>query len=535
MTDPSADSGAHGRPTSYLHRACLNCRRRKIRCDGERPICRRCRLQPPRSLTPCKYSHAPVGGASSPQLQEMVEAMQNRIHELELLTGQDPSQVFLTEPYSTRLQPVETESDNWDNRVPFFGTPSPIEEPAELTGTLMDIFFHHFSRHQFFFLDPTQFEQSATSRPDLLPRSLLNAVALWANRVSANPITIADSTYSEDELLARTLYHVAREITSLEASPQRMLHMIQAEVLLSFYYLDSGRLLEGNYHRAGATSLAFSAGLHQLGSSAQGRHAPSMFLETRIPAQMDTVSKREMIDCFWSVVILNNYCVAVSDVPSSIPRDAQISTPWPTHLPNITSPLPFIDGNEVAGHSPLTLLAKASMQLGHAIGVSARNPGPTQTSEFWAIDSGLENFRSHLPSIDIAAPTDQVSLVTHALVNAAILRLHSPRDGAYAGAQAKCLTAASCVAGRLLDARLSEWEHADPILGTLLAAVADVLIANIPHAPQAAADLHTVLSAMRTLARRSPLIQKYLVATERRYTSAQQSLDLSLFRDLFQN
>ncbi|KAF7362762.1 hypothetical protein MVEN_00625800 [Mycena venus] len=99
----------------------------------------------------------------------------------------------------------------------------------------------------------------------------------------------------------------------------------------------------------------------------------------------------------------------------------------------------------------------------------------------------------------------------------------------------KCLTAASCVVGRLLNARLSEWEHADPILGTLLAAVADVLIANLPHTPQATADLHTVLSAMRTLARRSPLIQKYLVATEQRYMSAQQSLDLSLFRDLFQN
>lgn len=198
----------------------------------------------------------------------------------------------------------------------------------------MDIFFHHFSRHQFFFLDRTQFEKSATSRPDLLPRGLLNAVALWANRVSVNTIPIADSTYSEDELLAGTVYHVAREITAVEASPQRMLYMIQAEVLLSLYYLDSGHLLEGNYHRAGATSLAFSAGLHQLGSSTQGRYAPSVFLDTRIPVQMDNLSKREMIDCFWSVVILNNYCVAASDVPSSIPRDVPISTPWPTASSN---------------------------------------------------------------------------------------------------------------------------------------------------------------------------------------------------------
>ncbi|KAJ7828742.1 hypothetical protein B0H14DRAFT_3718410 [Mycena olivaceomarginata] len=557
MTESPGDSGSRGRPASYLHKACLNCRRRKIGCDGERPICRRCRVQPPRSLTPCTYSHTPVGGGVSPQLEEVMESMQNRIHELEhqleLLSGQDPSKVFLREPYSNRSnQPLqeqhlatgESESDTWDNPMQFFGTPSPIEvgssnEPLELTEALIDIFLRHFSRHPFFFLDPTHFQQSALL-PDIFPRGLLIAVALWASRVSTNPL--ADSRYSEEELLSRTVHHVARDVATGAASPQRILHMIQSEVLLSLYYLDSGRLSESNYHRAGATSLAFSAGLHQLGASA---HNPtSAVQDARISVQMGAIPGTEMIDSFWSVLLINNYCVAASNTPSGIPCDTPISTPWPTvgsfnylnpgllnppqHLPDgALFSVPFIDGDDVTGHSPLTLLVKASIQLERTMAFTARNPALPHSPEFWAIESRLDTFRGHLPPVDPARPTDHLSLVTHAFVNVAILRLHAPYIDLYTEARSKCLAAASCVAVRLADARLAEWEMTDPILGPLLAVVADVLIADLTHAGQKAnTDLQTLLSTMQALARQSPLIQEYLTITQQRYTSAQENLGL---------
>ncbi|KAJ7881291.1 hypothetical protein B0H14DRAFT_1514088 [Mycena olivaceomarginata] len=371
MSD-SRGSGARGRPTSYLHKACLNCRRRKIGCDGERPTCRRCRLQPPRSLDPCTYSHAPVGSTVSPQVEESMEAMQNRIyeleHQLELLNGQDPSKIFLEEPYSNQqLQGLVLEPDTWDNHMQFGGIPSPIEEPPELTGTLLDLFLHHFSRYPFFFLDPTQFQQTALL-PDLMPRSLLVAVALWAIHMSANPL--AESVYSEEELLARTVHHVARDIAVGGALPQRMLHMIQAEVLLSLYYLDYGRLLEANYHRAGATSLVFISGLHQLGDSSQNLVVQG----ENIPIQMGASLRMEMINAFWSVLLINNYCVAASNTPSGMPCDAPISTPWPTHFPDVAlSSVLFSDEYGVTGNSPLTLLAKASIHLERTMSFAARN------------------------------------------------------------------------------------------------------------------------------------------------------------------
>lgn len=164
MTESLGDSGPQGRPASYLHKACLNCRCginffvvstlttpsttdvAKLfalpllcvaitfvlmiiqGCDGERPICRRCRVQPPRSLTPCTYSHTPVGGGVSPQLEEVMESMQNRIHELEhqleLLSGQDPSKVFLREPYSNRSdQPLQEHLAPGESGFVFFQFP----------------------------------------------------------------------------------------------------------------------------------------------------------------------------------------------------------------------------------------------------------------------------------------------------------------------------------------------------------------------------------------------------------------------------
>ncbi|KAJ7263634.1 hypothetical protein B0H12DRAFT_1321609 [Mycena haematopus] len=515
---------SRGRPTSYLHKACNNCRRRKIGCDGERPICRRCRVQPPRSLMPCAYSHSPVGGTFPPELEELTERMQNRIHELEhqveILSGQDPSQVFLSDPYSNQaLWEPHVADDNWDNRPPFLGTPSPIEELPELPEAFVNAFLHYFSRHHFFFLNPEKFQQWA-SLPSTLPAGLVNAVLLWANRISATPI--ADSRYSEEELLARAMHHLARDMAVVEPSPRQMLHMIQTEVLLALYFLHCGRLLEGNHHRAGAASLAFTAGLHQLGPSSQQGHA----LDAEIPAQMDDISRTEMIDAFWCVVILNNSFVAASDIPSSIPCDAPISTPWPTHFLNIAAPVPSMPGNDVAGHSPLTLLTKASIQLERTIAFTARNPGLPHPPAFWVIGTRLETFRGHLPPVELDHPTDQVSLVTYAFINVAIIRLYSPHAGFCAGARSKCLIAAMCVATRLADARVAEWEMVDPILGPLLAAVADVLVVNLIHYPHATTAMQTTLSAMQVLAGRSPFIQQHLAATQERYICAQQSIGL---------
>ncbi|KAJ7610693.1 hypothetical protein DFH06DRAFT_1147931 [Mycena polygramma] len=437
-----ASSGVRrrGRSSGYPHKACMNCRQRKMRCDGERPVCRRCRLQPPRSLNPCKYSHAPVGGGSS---QEMIAAEEGADE-----PEQESSMVLLFEPYSKR------------------------------GGTMprMDIFCYHFAGCQFFFLDPAPFQQSALGRPYLLPRGLLNAVSLWATRFS--PSVSLGSRYSKEELLRRTVYHLAREVATID-SPRnyQLIPLIQAEVLLSLYYMDAGDLL-------------------------QGLHVP--------PSQsVDIGRRKELVGGFWTVVVLNNHFVAASGVPSSIPCDI-LAARWRTDIipGSASSSDPFSDGDDVHNHSPLTLYLKASALLACAITFVTRNPGEClpHPPEFWTISDRLEVFCSQLLPMDASAPTDGMALVRDLLANAAIIRLHAPFSAMDEASRSICLATASCVARRLIDARLTEWYHASPIFGPILAAFIDFLIPNLSFGAPAQGDLKTILSAMHTLARFSPLI-----------------------------
>ncbi|KAJ7620857.1 hypothetical protein DFH06DRAFT_1233317, partial [Mycena polygramma] len=253
--------------------------------------------------------------------------------------------------------------------------------------------------------------------------------------------------------------------------------------------MDAGDLLRGDYHRVCATSLAFTAGLHV---------PPSQ--------SVDIGRRKELVGGFWSIVVLNNHFVAASGVPSSIPCDI-LTARWRTDIipGSASSSDPFSDGDEVGKHTPLTLYLKASALLACAITFVTRNPGLPHPPEFWTMSDRLEIFRSQLLPMEASAPTDGMALVRDLLANVAILHLHAPFSAMDEASRAKCLATASCVARRLIDARLTEWYHASPIFGPLLAAFVDFLISNSSFgAPEE--DLKTILSAMHTLARFSPFI-----------------------------
>ncbi|KAJ7108973.1 hypothetical protein C8R43DRAFT_1243381 [Mycena crocata] len=519
MADPPSDSSSRSRPSTYLHKACLNCRHRKIRCDGDRPVCLQCRLRPPRTLASCKYSHTPVGGVS-PQLEEIVEAMKNRIHQLEISTGQDPSTVFLSEPYPTRIPHdsdprLSIRKDGWHNLTSPFATPSPLETPPELTTPLVDIFLKRFAQDPFFFLKPTKL-RDATLLPfpttqvgvDPLPISLLNVVHLWAGRIASAPI--ADTGYSEADLLERTAVSLARDMMITQHQPW-ILTIIQAEVLLSLYFLDSARVLEGRYYCGAVTSLALTLGLHRLASTPSTAF-PSFFLHSDLVMPQNDEHAKEMVHAFWSVVLLNNYWVAASGMPSSISSDARMNTPWPVHPSAASSQIAsaqsqFPGESRLEDVSGFELLVNASCLLQRTITLLGHDPGFPQPPEFWALDQQLEAFRVQLPTQN---PLTTGCLVTHALVNAALLRIHGPSSYAYTLARFRCLTAARAVTTLLRSINLTEWDCVDSILGPLLGAVADFYIGHLGSGTEAVtdhADLQVILSSMHTLARSSPLIR----------------------------
>ncbi|KAJ8074018.1 hypothetical protein PM082_012308 [Marasmius tenuissimus] len=82
---------------SATRMACGNCRKRKIRCDAQRPVCTACRNRgPAASDDPCEYVDE-SGRTSAEMLEASISRLERRIRELESVDN--PSAVRLQSPY----------------------------------------------------------------------------------------------------------------------------------------------------------------------------------------------------------------------------------------------------------------------------------------------------------------------------------------------------------------------------------------------------------------------------------------------------
>ncbi|KAJ7065521.1 hypothetical protein C8F01DRAFT_1125887 [Mycena amicta] len=517
-------SPTRSRPSTYLHRACSNCRHRKTGCDGERPVCRRCREHPRRNLAPCVYTYTPPGGRV-----QLPDLPADQDHGFRLI---DPYRDFLV---PSPLSPSDS-SVTW--------TPSPTQEgTSELSAMLLETFLSYFGKSHFFYLDQDQLQ----SLPD--PGSFSNAVALWATHIARGQSYLADSGYSEDDLLLRTVSAVARDTmtidsdVSLTAHRQDYLQLIQTEILLSLYYLDCAKFQQGRYHCAAATSLAMGCGLHQLGSNSPVHPGPfpPAFLGDALPVRAQDPT-REKINAFWAVVILNNYWVALCGSPSNIPSDTMITTRWPTAIPtdsDLHQP-PSTNANDVAGHSPFTLLAKASILLERTISLTnaVHYPGNApNAADLWALDRRLETFRELLSQF-FGGPTTATPqglginpqlVLTHLFVNTAVLQLHATYATSSPISYRKCVTAAGYVTAWVARDGVGNEGPPDPMFGPFLSAFAEMYISYLP-AGSPNANLKAIVAALRSCAVRSSptsiLIDKCLKATDERLHLAQFALGI---------
>lgn len=157
--------------------------------------------------------------------------------------------------------------------------------------------------------------------------ALINAVYLWGTHLSP----ALAKTYDEHTFLHNSLYYLSKDLSS--SHPNRVLHGIQAEVLLSYYYLKNGKVLEGNYHANAAVSLSLSAGLHRIRAPGTPNvlegHTRSS--NVALPPPANGIEEGERIDAFWAVLILNSYWVAIHESHSMFYdlQNVGVDTPWP--------------------------------------------------------------------------------------------------------------------------------------------------------------------------------------------------------------
>lgn len=144
----------------------------------------------------------------------------------------------------------------------------------------------------------------------------------------------------EHAFLSRAVGHVATDM--LGTHPKRVIHTLQAEILLSYYFFRTGRFLEAKWHTGAAVSLALGSGLHKIRSS--NLSAPSTIgliqeVAVSLHEPQDNLEEGERINGFWTVFMLHKVITVSLEPPSNVcgaleAPGMQIDTPWPLDVSN---------------------------------------------------------------------------------------------------------------------------------------------------------------------------------------------------------
>jgi len=138
------------------------------------------------------------------------------------------------------------------------------------------------------------------------------------------------SRQANSYLLEERYRRLAVEATSSNLSgnhPLKILHGIQAELLLAYYFISNSRCPEARYHITAAVSMSIYAGLHKIGPP-----TTTVLLPPR-----DSVEEGERIIGIWSVLILDkSLAIILGEAPNTIfPSDdpsSKFETPWPLDM-----------------------------------------------------------------------------------------------------------------------------------------------------------------------------------------------------------
>ncbi|KAJ7156210.1 Zn(2)-Cys(6) binuclear cluster domain-containing protein [Mycena filopes] len=488
-------------------KACINCRRRKIKCDGERPKCGQCTRS--MSFQDCEY--ADDGPTRTQQLEEQIAILEARIEELEK-PKELRSSLTLQNPYGPERRsaslPVSRGGSSGHLPLPHFSsrTSSPTTASTSSEGTIplieLETLVHNFLRHssQFgFFLNVHNFTEATMGRTGQRPASvLLDVVNLWAVHLSGSD----QFTTQEPIYLSRALRTAVDALSSTHFNA--VLHSIQAEVLLSQYFLRNTRFLEGKYHLSAAVSLVISSGLHRIRSAdsyAVGGPLGPAF--RRLAPPRDAIDEAERINAFWTVLTLNNCWTTADGSPSNISYtvpDARIDTPWPLDINAPALPIHALPESSLGtvttflanlpdnGASVAALRAKAGILFEQASRLAAQyrldvagNLNPFYAS-FNAMNHLIEGFKRNIPTVQNASSFQHSAremLVTRCLVNVAAIQLHNPFFVEVEASRVRVLDAARAVVADLTRLPVNEFQYIDPIMGTLLMATCQVFLAEL--------------------------------------------------------
>ncbi|KAI0338286.1 hypothetical protein BDW22DRAFT_1409640 [Trametopsis cervina] len=549
-------------PSTTLQRgkACLRCRKRKMKCDGAKPACQQC-VRAKKSEA-CEYDDG-KGKTRTQLMREHIQQLELRIKELESTDYRHSPSVTLFDPHAPSPYLSESSSSSSHDSPGGFSlstsaSPVPFSLVFRPGGTSLraspdavrvNLPLNHFLAHRHqcgFELHAGRLRESLhlplTERRHPV---LMNAIFLWACYLSRpNPLS-----QHEDLYLTRAL----ASISDAAKHSSKVIDLIQASCLLSLYFLSNACLPEGSYHAGAAASLALQWGLHQIGSPEVTPPSAMMSDWDRpftLDPPKDSIEQGERILTFWQVYDLDRCWSVALQRPAMLPDSKHpkttITTPWPQRMEEYEagevdwgrSGQPTISAffmhqaqatTLVGGFSTAALRVKASSLLEGANKLSSSwNPRLSPTNNFMdnfrAFEATIARFTTTLlPLHQLAAtmPDDKYTLyMIHSLSQTAVIRLHHPFIADNQMSREKSLLAARAVT--LVTKHITEpdFEYLDPLLGHCWVSAARVFVFELVQRQSAwppvdvadiRGELSTLLFALVKLGTRYPLLGQYSI------------------------
>ncbi|KAH8823163.1 hypothetical protein DL96DRAFT_264672 [Flagelloscypha sp. PMI_526] len=469
------------RPLIRRGMACILCRRRKLRCDGMRPSCNQCVRNPGQS--PCEYE-AGLRPNHQKMLEDKIAALEAQVFDLEqrnLSTASNQSNVLFSPAHPSFPSSSSSFPSPFVQRLPYKEVNVEQELSDDVALSLLASFLLHASELGFF-LNASEFSRSAMlprtseghSRPTL---ALLYAVYLWGqhflNSMDHSRIRALES---------QALQHGALDFAG-SSHPHRVMHGIQANVLLSNYYLQDHRLSLAAYFAMGSASLVTSAGLDDQTRS-------------NLPPPHNFTEARERTDAFWIVFSLTRILAIITrrTMPALVPLLEVFGTnatlPWPspatigsqnTSAPSLTPshqhPVVsmFLQGREPVDAGIISILVvgvKAAAVLNEVTSLISR--WVSKTIEFEAFRASyqcfskiLQDLKNYMPRLLQHDPT-HVSpaklLLLGSMIETAVIVLSQLFASSERACRVTCMGAAASVLNPG-DIEVAKLLYVHPIMG----------------------------------------------------------------------
>ncbi|ORX34022.1 hypothetical protein BD324DRAFT_638058 [Kockovaella imperatae] len=210
-----------------------------------------------------------------------------------------------------------------------------VDEHDGLTDEVREILLDCFLAHSklFFHMSIPRFRYrlqfTDRRRPSL---ALLNAMYLWATRMSSSP--------NMGEMEQTFFDNACRALDLNSANGDRLIDCLRAAMLLSAWSFVSGRFHEGWIISGMAVRLVLSTGLHQIKSCVFAPEVkPNPFLRSKVhllPPLEDSIELAERIHTFWAVFVVDRCGAAATGFPAGINVE-DITTPFPRPLEDIVA------------------------------------------------------------------------------------------------------------------------------------------------------------------------------------------------------